>query len=288
MVKYKNGFTLIEVALFLAVTGLLFVSIAVGTQSTITQQRFTDATQNFAEFLRSIYSEVSNPQSVSTGRSETLAIYGKLVVFGESQGLDDEPLDQGINADGSQKVYVYDVIGDVNDNRTGTITEILADLDANVVTLTREDGTNIWRATPAGIVEGYTVRWAATIEQARDADDKISHQPYTGSILVVRHPRSGTINTLVSPKVIEVNKSVATMNELDIILTEDIPDWIRSLLTDKLDSFTTSTIDFCLNPSGIIAQSEFRRDIRLVANARNASGVEIIDTDSSDNKCRNL
>ena len=43
--KKKLGFTIIEVALFLALTGFLFVAIAVGVQNSIHQQRQNDAVQ---------------------------------------------------------------------------------------------------------------------------------------------------------------------------------------------------------------------------------------------------
>ena len=80
----RSGFTLVEVALFLAITGLVFAGIVVGTQNSIFQQRYNDAVQNFAEFLRSMYSQVTNVQSEGHGRSE-YAIYGKLVNFEEDE-----------------------------------------------------------------------------------------------------------------------------------------------------------------------------------------------------------
>ena len=71
MKKGKLGFTLIEVSIFLAITGVLFVGVTVGVQTSINQQRYNDAVQNFMEFLRSTYSSVSNVQSVlGRGNSE--------------------------------------------------------------------------------------------------------------------------------------------------------------------------------------------------------------------------
>ena len=79
----KKGFTLIEVSLFIAITGLLFVTIIVGTQNSIWQQKYNDSTQNFANFLKNIYAEVSNTQGVHGGMSDK-AIYGKLIVLEKS------------------------------------------------------------------------------------------------------------------------------------------------------------------------------------------------------------
>ena len=64
----KNGFTLVEMSLFLAVTGLLFVGIIAGTQNTIRRQRYNDSVQNFVDFWRNIYASVSNTQNNTAER----------------------------------------------------------------------------------------------------------------------------------------------------------------------------------------------------------------------------
>ena len=98
MRKHKLiGFTLVEVSLFLAVTAVLFVGIITATQGSIWQQRYFDAVQGYAEFWRSIYSQVSNPQTVGSGNAE-IAIYGKLVVFGESMDLQGQPVNGATDA----------------------------------------------------------------------------------------------------------------------------------------------------------------------------------------------
>lgn len=289
MRRRQLGFTLIEVALFLAITGLLFVGIVAGTGNSLYQQRFLDSVQSYAEFLRGIYSEVSNPQSVGSGRSE-VAIYGKLISFGQSYDLNGE-----LNGDYTQRIFVYDVVGDVDmDVPSSKVSDMLKSLKANVVVeVKRNDGT-VERVEPAGIVETYVPRWNATIETTAE-----NYIPYTGSILVVRHPRSGTINTLVYPGndgIIEVNK---TVREANIALGAGGGYNVGDLLLDKLkvaNGFRVEDVDFCVDTEGIenagIATSSprDRRDIRLVANARNASGIEVIDLndyDASDDGIRN-
>lgn len=291
--KHKHvGFTLIEVALFLAISGLLLVGIIAGTQNSIWNQRFFDSVQNYTEFLRSIYSQVSNPQSVGSGRADT-AIYGKLVVFGETTGLDGEPTNTGY----TQEVFVYDVVGDVAGagSGTGTAKKMLRDLKANVVVATKVDEFGrVVEVGPAGIVQTYSPRWMASIEGVERVNGEWAFQ---GSILVVRHPRSGTINTLISSEVIQVNEAIRDFNAGGG-KNENHAVW--SLLTSELGaensdgietdpgSFTTQRIDFCVNPYGLGSPSELRRNVRLVANARNASGVELINLDSEENACREL
>ena len=267
MKNKRFGFTLVEVSLFLAVTGLLFVGILVGTQNALRDQRFFDSTQNFAEFLKTVYSQVANPQSAGNGRGE-LAIYGKLVVFGEKVGLNGEP----VNDDGIQRVYTYDVVGGTGSAGTGNAQSMLRILKANVVVPEVADGRVIG-ISPAGFVEDYSPRWDAQIETTATGDER---KAYTGSILIVRHPNSGTINTLVSSKIVEVNAKINSASWVDY----------ETLLTSELDDFKNEVVDFCVNPEGADKASDLRRNIRIVKDARNSSGVEIIDLDSSENKCR--
>ena len=251
--KKRSGFTLIEIAIFLAITGLLFVGITVGTNNSVIQQRFTDSVQNFAEFLRSVYSEVSNPQSIGDGRSER-AIYGKLVTFGEAYGLDGE-----LNTD--NKIFVYDIIGSVGgDLSSGNINQALYNLGANAI-INEDD-----KLSPAGIAESYTPRWASKIESI-DSSDNIKT-----AVLVVRHPRSGTINTLVlEGNTIQINEAIRN----------HVLDPLAEYL--KTNQFVSADIDFCVDPEENFNK---RQNVRIVANAHNATGIEIIPMDDEDNRCR--
>ncbi len=272
--KHKRfGFTLIEVSLFLAITGLLFVGIAVGTQNSIFQQRFQDSVQNFAEFMRSIYAEVSNPQSAGDGRSD-MAIYGKLITFGERVGLDGKDIPAT-----EQKFFAYDVVARADMTGTGSVLEMLGQVqnpkteNANVVRFIEENGTK--KVVAAGIVESYVPRWSAAIEKVG------SNTAFTGSVLIVRHPRSGTVNTFVSEDVIQVNETIKNGS----IAT------LQNLLVSQLGKFKSKEVDFCINPYGLNSKNDNRRDVRLVYNARNSSGVEIIDADDlsdTGNRCRKL
>ena len=141
MRKRAYGFTLIEVALFLAVTGILFVAITVGVQNSIYQQRYNDTVQNYSNFLQNLYSEVANVQSVGNGRHE-VAIYGKLVTFGES----------GTNGD-KQTINIYNVIADAVNSSEITASNdtlgLLKGLHANVV---RKNESGVFETNRKGVV----------------------------------------------------------------------------------------------------------------------------------------
>lgn len=241
----RRGFTLIEVALFLAITGALFVGIALGVQNSMFQQRYNDSVQSFADFLRSAYSETSNVQNpTGDGRSDK-AIYGRLIVFGESQTL------TGDSNSNNKAIYAYDVVGNISSSPlSGDTLEALKQLQVNVV-----NGEAFY-----GNVEEYKPRWMASIQS--NAQD--SQQDFVGAILIARNPSSGTTFTFV--------KKDSTLN-----INSDISSF---KLYDNLTNFKNEQVDFCVNPNGN-QPSDARRDVRIIANARNASGVEIIDMDAT-------
>lgn len=275
MGKHK-GFTFIEIALFLAVTAALFIGVALGVNNSIFQQQYNDATQNFFEFMRSIYSQVSNPQSVGKGNSET-AIYGKLVVFGETMDL----LGNSIPED-EQQVFVYDVVGDVSSVSYGDIKKSLSNLNANVVKIDSVETGASKRITAINLAspEKYIPKWNVGIETTE-------RQKMEKSILVVRHPRSATISTLILNGVINVNEKVKEAQQSCI--GSPSCNIISDLLKSEINNFTNDEeLDICLNPYGLNNNGAIpRRDIRILENARNASSVELIPQDDLENRCIN-
>ncbi len=270
MKRKIKGFTLIEVALFLAITGAIFAGVIIGTQNSIWQQRTNDTVQGFAEFLRGIYSSVSNPQGENnqSGKSGQ-AIYGRLLVFGESERLGKS--DDGDDSNAQQIAYVYTVIGDADPSgsASGDINEALINIEANVLV----DNNGI--IDYAGIVDSYIPRWAAQIEPVDKLDE-----PFKGSILIVRHPVTGVIRTLYSSTVVQVNE---TKNGVDVESS------YTTLLTSVLKNggfAEGSDIDFCINPYGSGERYNNRYDVRIVKGANNASGVEVVDRDTDQNKCK--
>lgn len=249
MRKFRSGFTLVEVALFLAITAVIFAGVAIGTQNSIFQQRYNDAVQNYVEFLRTLYSQVSNVQSESNGRSEK-AIYGKLVTFGESNG--------------ENKIMTYNVIGDIENMETSdeSVLGKLKDLGANVII--NDDGNY----KPVGFVDNYVPRWDSRIQTTSGWDN--GYQLFSGALLIVRSPSTGTIYTFVSDQIIDV----------DSVLSDDFSS--KDPLADLNNKFSQQGVDFCINPNGV-NKSNLRRDVRIVAGARNASGIEIVPDD--DNRC---
>lgn len=255
----KKGFTLIEVALFLAVTGALFAAIMGGVQNSIFQQRINDSTQSFMEFLKTAYSETMNVQSLGYGRSN-MAIYGKLITFNEEYALDGARFDDG---DNRNRIYMYDVFGDIKEDGIGapnSVTKALKDLNAHVIR--EEDGKKVLN----GIVETYTPKWGAAIQNSKG-------QPFSGSLLIIRHPNSGVIYTFYSTTTIPVNG-------MRLQTEGGVPDigW------NSFEINSDGNINFCINPT---PESSYpnRPNVRIVAGSRSGSGIELVPESDQEYAC---
>ena len=61
--EHKRGYTLVEISLFLGITMFIVVAFMATTGPTINRQRYNDTINDFAEFLRGVYSETVNVQN---------------------------------------------------------------------------------------------------------------------------------------------------------------------------------------------------------------------------------
>ena len=257
----RQGFTLIEVSLFLAITALLFFGVTLGVRGSIFQQRYNDSVQNFAEFLRSTYSEVTNVEHTGTGTSDQ-AIYGKILSFGESYDLAGNNINEN-------KVFSYVVVGNIGDNCSSgggngcNVLQILQSLGANIV----KDGELV------GIPREYTLKWGAGLQTT--ATYSGAYVPFSGMVLIVRHPETGTVYTFFNENKMEVNHMLKTGAPISLSLVNN---------AGVSNNWVQQEIDFCINPFGD-AESSTRRDVRIIKNAQNASGVEIMSQDGAENKC---
>ncbi|MBP5674930.1 type II secretion system protein [Candidatus Saccharibacteria bacterium] len=223
----KKGFTIIEVALFLALSGAIFAMIMSGTASRIAKRRYTDAVNDLAEDLRNAYSAAINVENyrvktedssffcsitsafsgssiqinsstITTGAGKTdnypgrtrCAYYGQVITFGE---------------DNNTTVHHYDIIGLAKTDNLepegkddvllalsdGTSSDgSLAGIKANIVTIRNEDSNAIkCSASTAGNNSSYLPQWDAKIE------NKENRNLYRGAIMIARSPISGTIHT---------------------------------------------------------------------------------------------
>jgi type II secretory pathway pseudopilin PulG len=85
-----RGFTVIELMLFLGITGILFAALMVGANNTIVQQRYKESVLDYAAVLQDQYSEVLNTRNDRSNNWKcTNSIVAPEAVGGEFRGRSD-------------------------------------------------------------------------------------------------------------------------------------------------------------------------------------------------------
>ena len=246
-IKNTHGFTIIEVMLFLAVTGLLAIGILAGSGVAIGQQRYRDSVNSMKSLLQEQYNQTSNtvnsrpgdescPNAVVTeppssvpnpqarGTSDCL-IMGRLIVVG---------------ADGKQLTGSSVVGYRTSDTAQQESTDI-AELTTNYVLGVSPDG----QLTD-------TVEWDARVVEPKTTT------PFPVSILIIRSPLGGSVMTFVR---------------------EGVQTNLNSMLSAGVSADKT---DLCIDaPLGTFVGD--RLAVRVNGYATSASGIEI--PPESDNIC---
>lgn len=196
----RKGFTIIEVALVLAISGLILVGAISSTSGAIARQRYNDSVQSVTDQLKRYYTQANNPQGLSdAGGNTKQALYGKFIRFA--------------NESNNSVVYSYNVIGDAEAK------EAAASSDAKAIA---ETFKNANLTLQSGSEEAYRIPYDATIEQANKGAN--NHDLFTGSLLILYSPNGGVIHTYVSNgtdfnKAIDKNSSdVAKTRRLDLCI----------------------------------------------------------------------
>ena len=288
----KTGFTVIEVMLFLAVSALMFTGLAVNTSRNISSQRFSASVQDFSAFFRRIYNEVEDAQIAnrtaitgtgreyctidstrkitgatlpSSGRSEC-SVYGKLVTFGEN---------------GGKTIHVYDVIGDIVDQRhqieANTEKEAYNAVKLGVLAL---DGTALTLSSYS-----YTLDWDAWVEN-------INGDILSAAFLIVRSPLSGVIHTYYQTysgssaaklNITSQYQAHSTAANLTVAKNNFASTGVAARISTQLSGYSTSTVNLCIDSDD---RGNYRRsNFRIASDARNSSDIILVMQDGSDNQC---
>jgi len=187
MMGKQDGFTIIEVILFLAISAMLFLVAFSYTNGTIRQTRFTDGGDQLTSFIQSQYVSVKNIQSNRDtsvtakcgasdttpqfpGASNSCMVLGKLLYFN----------DNGTSID------VSTVVGDaVVQSTEGTEIEVIELLNPRV--LTNTTGSAVL------VDESFSMPW-----QMRFTDKKFMSSPATeaafNALVLLRSPVSENVH----------------------------------------------------------------------------------------------
>lgn len=247
----KKGFTLIEVVLFLALSGALVASLIAGTSRSISQKRYNDTVDNFVDYLQGLYSDVNYVQGAgTTGGNSNKAIYGKAIISNDGKTFEE-----------------YTVLGSAICNSFESDTA-----------LTALNGCSPSIANKNAMHSSYRLSWGGTATEAEG--NKIA-------ILIITHPKTGMKSTYLKTENSESDISITIDETAPSVVSENIFD--TSNHPPKLDGFSASDdIKFCISSDDESAAGYVggkHKLIKIHAGANNASGVEIISDDERGGLC---
>lgn len=286
---WRKGFTIIEVTLFIAVSSLLFIGVLTSIGTRVSDQRYSDSVNDFAEFLRNVYNEVGNTVNLrqgsgdggfrkkctlwstndgdrkpdgSVGRSDC-AIYGKMILF---------------NWDGSGTPYTYDLAGNAVDlyHELSDSSSALNSLKSVGAGILAENCTNASHSSCtkgyAGSETKYMTPWQHRIENTDKTGDNLAS--YT--IVIARVPTDNTIHTFR----LKTNRGSINMGNA---LTSSAASSTNSPLrvADNNYEELNTAIDFCIDQDTNGGSNNRRRNVRLNAGANSADAVEIVQMDNT-------
>jgi type II secretory pathway pseudopilin PulG len=257
----ERGFTIIEVVLFLAITGGLFAALMLGVNSGITQQRYLDSVRSYKALLQNQYSEVLNTrngnvdQKCSLANDGTIDSTGPLLTKGTSKCV---ILGRAIRIENGNNVVTssvtgYDVVGQDSDNNgTDDSTQVATSDDVTALKLYRFKVADFDK-------ESVELDWGSYLTPL----PTISGSPEsTAVILILRSPATGLIRILTSPK------SLSNYNDL-------------SGAVDRGDLSITRKLENCIKgDSGLLPKQSITIDPSI------ASPDAVMTTDSNSGDCR--
>ncbi|OGL22672.1 hypothetical protein A2707_05165 [Candidatus Saccharibacteria bacterium RIFCSPHIGHO2_01_FULL_45_15] len=171
------GFTIIELMLFLGITGALFAGLLVGVNTNINQQRYKESVVSYQGLLEQQYSRVYNPQNSRQGNETCTAEGGveSVTDSGQARGTSGCVLlgrYVQIKNDG-MKIETGDVIG----VEPAAASNGISDVDAIAAYAPRKSPINI---------QEYDVEWQSSLYSASQATS-------SASFLIIRSPVSGLV-----------------------------------------------------------------------------------------------
>lgn len=230
--KTQTGFTIIEVMLFLAVTGALTVGLLAGSGVAIGQQRYRDSVSSLQSYIQQQYNKVINVTN-DRDKSWTCDSNGTVTQVdtpsaGEARGTTDCVMlgrlmtvdETGMNLK-SSVVVGYRSPGAVT--QTNDIAEITTNYKFGTAPIDQDDSS---------------VNWGAQIVKPKTAT------PMPLSILVIRSPLSGAMMTFVKDGVqTNIGSMVSEANmsqQHDLCVNADTGSFVGKRMEVRIEPFASS------------------------------------------------
>ena len=310
----QKGFTIIEVMLFLALSGFLLVGILAGTGSSIANQRYKDAVQDAADALRSAYSFVADTQVETRVASEgacggtTEGTFGRLIKDPNSlRGRTSCAVYGAVVVIDGNRIQTTTVIGrdyrdfirTANDaSATRGLSEaeqkelnavlnptsdvgLLAALHANNLAYHCENAGDCGTGNigvPGG-AKTQRLKWGAIFKAPRTDETKAKNDDLKLTLLIYRSPVNGAIRTLSMNQAIEYDDKVVDYSgTLVDVEKQGIYKYLNGA-DPSASPLVQSDIYLCVDSNGSESYADHRRIIKISRNAHSQSGVILTDMD---------
>ena len=310
----RSGFTIVEVVIVLAITGLILVGAVVGISSSLERHRYNDAVQTTAQTIRSQYDYVSRVKIDSREESENVAcnyisgnnatsqsdvqrgrtdcnVYGVAVILGAQNGQlvqtttllgkDLVAHRNDLKAQNAQIQTIADVDAYLSEK---TNLELLGELKvSNYYGTQTSDSHGDITMSNCQLTELLThenLLWGASLENPNGTPAKYI-------ILIVRSPRDGTVHTYYKD-ISSIDDVIDYANaDLTSCNFQNSDEDIYETLQQDADSFSAGEITLCVSSEDGDTSYGVRRTIKIAADGHGSSAVELVDfdDDSADNIC---
>lgn len=236
-----RGFTIIEVMLFLAVSGALAAAILVGSSAVIGQQRYRDSVHSFKGLIQEQYGQVANVMNGDT-RNPICSESGGVLIINEddsarqTRGTSECVILGRFMLVRPEQVTVYNVIAKEPDGGSAEGSDV-AVLGSYSFTVHQP--------------EEHAISWRARLVEPGTSDD------VSAGVLIVRSPLSGAVLTYV----------------------KDVPgdmedDAIGAMLAGMISDGNMTRKEFCVDSQGMSGMGS-RLAVRINERASNQSAVEV-------------
>ena len=230
--KTQTGFTIIEVMLFLAVTGMLAAAILVGSGVAIGQQRYRDSVGSLQSYIQQQYNQVTNVTN-DRDKAWTCDSNGNVAQAanesaGEARGTSDcVVLGRLVTIDATGTNLVSSVVVGYRNPNGATETSDVAELATNyklgIAPIDKDD---------------ESVNWGAQVVKPKTTT------PMPFSILVIRSPLSGALMTFTKEGA-QTNPgsmvSAANMSvQRDLCVNADAGSFVGKRMEIRIEPFASS------------------------------------------------
>lgn len=176
----QSGFTVIELMLFLGVTGALFAALMIGVNANIAQQRYRESVADYSSLLQRQYSEVSNTRN---DRDDNWKC---------TDGRVEQDPNNGDPRGRSSCVILGRAVQIKNNGTVVELASVLGTEPTNAQSMSDIETLAAYRPRLSDMgVTQIAMNWDSALQT-------MAHQPSTASFLVLRSPVSGLIRTFAS------------------------------------------------------------------------------------------